>query len=186
MSIKLIIIGLVVALASFFLIYQKSNEEIRLVQPPTQEEMNIIHAPAVLEIPKLKVKADIEHVGLNEAKAMDVPKAYQNVAWYKLGYKPGETGNVVIAGHFDTPTGSPAVFSELQKLEKDDIIIIWDKESKSVMYKVVSQDIYNVAGFPIDKVFGKVDSHNLHLITCDGDLVGGSYASRLVITAKEI
>lgn len=41
---------------------------------------------------------------------MDIPKRDENVAWYQIGYYPGSKGNAVIAGHYDTATGSPAVF----------------------------------------------------------------------------
>ncbi len=52
---------------------------------------------------------------------MGVPDNGHDVAWFKLGARPGEEGNAVIAGHVDDQKG-PAIFYHLDKLTKGDEI----------------------------------------------------------------
>ena len=61
--------------------------------------------PVRLEIPAIQVDAFIELVGLTPQDAMDVPKGWMNAGWYHKGFRPGEAGNAVIAGHLDSSTG---------------------------------------------------------------------------------
>ena len=79
---------------------------------PQEDEADL---PQTLHIPKINVAAAIEQVGLDTQGRMDVPEDADNVAWYKLGYKPGQKGNAVLAGHYDKETGEPAVFWDISK-----------------------------------------------------------------------
>src|SRR5438309_658887 len=69
--------------------------------------------PVRLVIPAIQVDASVEQVGRTPDGAMDVPKESNDVGWYKLGFRPGEQGNAVMAGHLDTATDR-AVFWDLQ------------------------------------------------------------------------
>lgn len=146
-----------------------------------------IASPQRLVIDKLGINADVEEVALTTTGAMDVPKAWENVGWYKLGAKPGETGNAVIAGHLDSPT-APAVFYKLNQLELGDIITVQDTTGQKRNFKVVDKQTYPDAGFPLELVFGRTDKKRLNLITCQGSFNQSTklYSHRLVVFTEPI
>lgn len=185
---KTLLIVLILAVVSYGT-YFFLNPVPPLIQSVVQNKVvqrdESLHNPKILEIPKLKVKAPIEHVGELPNGEMDVPKNYGNTAWYKDGYRPGEMGNAVIAGHFDTPQGAPDVFAQLGLLEKGDIIIVWEGD-KSVMFTVDRVETYPASGFPVQLVFGKTNRESLNLITCTGMLSNGEYQDRLVVYTTKI
>lgn len=142
--------------------------------------------PVELSIPKLGVKANVEYVGLNNKGAMDIPKNEDNVAWYNLGAKPGETGNAVIAGHYDKKTGAPAVFFEVNKLKSGDELLIEDKAGKEYKFAVTKIDSVKLEEFPLQEVFGASSKSRLNLITCEGiyDKASKLYSHRLVVYSE--
>lgn len=144
--------------------------------------------PVKLLIPELAIEARIESVGMDSKGRMDVPKDADNVAWYNLGYKPGEKGNAVIAGHFDKATGAPAVFYQLEKLQKGDRIMTVDEKGQTVTFVVVRTTTYPDNTFPVQEVFGEAQKPMLNLITCDGEWnnTTKSYSHRTVVYAEMI
>src|SRR5689334_11865216 len=46
-----------------------------------------IAKPKTFAIPALNVSAAVEEVGMDKEGRMDIPKTWQDVAWYNLGYK---------------------------------------------------------------------------------------------------
>jgi sortase A len=146
-----------------------------------------IHAPKILTIPKLAITAPIEFVGLDADGNMATPQNTNNVGWYKLGVAPGEKGNAVIAGHFDSETG-PAVFYQLSQLAIGDEILLEDKKGTKHTFRVIRKEIYNSDQVPLAAIFGDADSAYLNLITCDGvfDKQTKNYSKRLVVYTKLI
>lgn len=134
----------------------------------TRKEEAVFGTPVRLVIPSIQVDASVELVGLDTGGNMDIPKHNENVAWYKLGYRPGETGNAVFAGHLDTKTGAPAVFWHLAQLKNGDSIIVYDENGRSLIYSVTQVANYLYDDFPTAKVFGSSDKQRLNLITCGG------------------
>lgn len=148
------------------------------------ETRSLPATPRVLRIPKLDVEADVEVVGLDAEKRMDVPKKDMNVAWYRLGPQPGDPGSAVLAGHFDARTGGPAVFYELGRVQKGDEVVVVDERGIERTFRVVDTAKYKDADFPIEKVFsGSKDKARLNLITCSGvfDQQAQNYSDRLVV-----
>lgn len=141
--------------------------------------------PVQLRIPAIGVDSFIEHVGLTEDLAMDVPSTWENVAWYKLGYRPGERGNAVIAGHLDTVTGAPAVFWDLETLESGDEIFIRGLDGIERRFIVDSHTRYPYDEAPVQEIFGPASESRLALITCKGawDRVNRNYSHRVVVYA---
>jgi LPXTG-site transpeptidase (sortase) family protein len=159
---------------------------VQQVEPTITPTPLIFAKPVNLQIPKLGITTTVEHVGLDEKKNMDVPKDDMNVGWYQYGPKPGESGNSVLAGHFDTKTGGAAVFYRLDELIVGDEIMITDEAGESYTFVVVGKNSYPVEAFPIEKVFGKSDKRYLNLITCEGvfDSAKRLYSDRLVIRTE--
>ncbi len=143
---------------------------------------NQVELPKTLTIDSLKVKANVEQVGLDKKGAMGTPKDEQQVGWYKFGPRPGDVGNAVIDGHTDTKTG-PAVFYQLHELKKGDTVKIKDESGRNLVFRVKKLVEYGHLDAPLEKIFGASDQRNLNLITCIGtyDENEGTYDNRLVV-----
>ncbi len=142
--------------------------------------------PTRLRIPAIGVDAAIEYVGLTPDGAMDVPKDYDNTAWYAPGTRPGDVGNAAIAGHVDSQTG-PAVFWELPTLKSGDAIVVVGDDGTERRFVVTGRESYQRADAPLERIFGPTTARQLNLITCDPsstfDRSKGGYASNVVIYA---
>lgn len=143
--------------------------------------------PVRLKIPSINVDSAVEHVALTSQGAMDVPKNPAAVAWYNLGPRPGERGSSVIAGHYDTKKGAPAVFSELHALQKGDKIYIESGDGVITTFVVREIKKYNWNASATD-VFGSNDEDaHLNLVTCEGawNKSAKNYSNRLVVFADK-
>ena len=145
--------------------------------------------PVTIIIPKLGIQTAVEAVGLTDTNNMDVPKNAADVAWYMHGPKPSEEGNAVIAGHYDTPTGRPAIFYHLRILEIGDEIEIISQNGVHSTFAVVEKSTIPYDVFTSDYIFKTRPGKNLNLITCGGlwDSKKKVYSDRIVIytTLKE-
>lgn len=143
--------------------------------------------PAKLVIPSLGINSDIQYVGLTSDGNMDTPKSAVDVAWYKLGPKPGDIGNAVIAGHINTRYSAHGVFEHLDDLSVGDTVNIVTKGGATLAFRVTGKEDlpYDASGAT---VFGKTSGRHLNLITCAGtwqkDL--HVYDKRLVIYTELI
>src|SRR5581483_12473810 len=168
-----IIIGLLVT--GLFLFTPKNESSPSLVaQTPLSpssipsQPVRQVGIPKKLVIEKLSIDADIESVGLDSEKRMDVPKKSENVGWYMLGFKPGEKGSAVIDGHFDKATGAPAVFYNLSQLAPHDLVKIVDAQNRTYTFQVTRSEMYDFDKLPLKEIFDSRDRGRLNLITCDG------------------
>ncbi len=145
-----------------------------------------VGTPKVISIPKIGVQSSIEDVGMDSQGRMDIPKNNNDVAWYDLGYKPGQKGSAVIDGHYDTATGAGAVFYHLSQLSKGDKIIVIDSNKKSYTFIVTDIINYPFDQLPLKPIFTKNDKSRLNLITCEGtwDRKTHNYLSRTVIYSE--
>jgi sortase (surface protein transpeptidase) len=145
----------------------------------------VIGPPVRVRIPSIGVDAPVELVGLTSDRAMDVPKTWANVGWYRDGYRPGEPGNAVLAGHLDTNSGGPAVFWSLDKLQPGDEVIVDYANGDGYTFAVEGQETYeyDAQGPIIDRIFGESLTADLNLVTCDGawDHGQATYSHRLVV-----
>jgi sortase A len=164
------------------------------IQPKAEQAKKVLSAqtvaepavPQTISIPSIDVEAHLESVGMDKEKRMDTPKDADNGAWYNLGYKPGQVGSAVIAGHLDKENGDPAVFWRVKELSKGDKIIITDVENQTHTFAVVNIEKYPYNDFPLQKVFGSSSKPMLNLITCQGDWdkEAKNYSHRMVIFAE--
>lgn len=140
-----------------------------------------------IDTDRVKVDAAVEYVGKTPEGAMDVPKKWEDVAWYQLGPPPGEDGNSVIAGHLDSETG-PAVFWNLKELKVGDEISIVTTQGKTTRFRVRKMQTYFDENAPLYDIFGPSDSSHLNLITCEGtfDPAAKKYNQKLVVFADKI
>ena len=147
-------------------------------EPEATEEVGI---PKKISIPSIDVNAEIISLGQDSYNRMDIPGDRSKVGWYSPGYRVGGLGTAVLAGHLDNPDGSQAVFSKLAELPRNGEIHIWDDKGTKYTFIVEDKQIYNADNLPLNDIFNTYGEERLNIITCDGDLVNGSYTKRLVI-----
>lgn len=155
--------------------------------PPTATPTPIpIANPVKVDIPSLQVTANIVNVGVTDDNVMEIPTDYSTVGWYYPGGKPGEEGSAILNGHFDNPTGQPAVFYNLRDLERGSDIIVTAEDGKE--YTFIVEDVYShpLDEFPTDLLYGDDEGTTLKLLTCDGvwSPYQQNYSNRLVVIAK--
>jgi LPXTG-site transpeptidase (sortase) family protein len=143
--------------------------------------------PLGINIPKINVNAEIMEVGIvKNTKEMEVPQDADIVGWYKYGPTPGQPGASVLNAHYDTPTGAPAIFYNLTKLQVGDEFYITNDQNKQLKYIV--KEIINAPlnNFPIDKIYGERDYSQVTLITCAGVWNASTrlYSNRLAVIAQ--
>lgn len=131
-------------------------------------------------------KINVEEVGLDSSHQLETPRSWQNAGWYTKSVKPGEKGNVVIDGHYDTNTGLPAAFWALKYIKVNDKVILKDKLNRSFEYEVIDTHYVDIKDPKRLQVFEKSNNPTLTLITCGGvwDYKDNTYNKRLVIKAK--
>lgn len=158
------------------------------LQAPTESptaRLDAAGGPARLEIPAIGVDAYIEHVGLTADQAMDVPSEWGHVGWFDEGFRPGEPGNAVMAGHLDSAAGGPAVFWDLDKVAVGDQVIVTYENGDRYTFVVEDWRLYDhdAQGSIIDSIFGRSQTADLNLVTCDGawDHGAATYTKRFVL-----
>lgn len=143
--------------------------------------------PIRIEIPALDINAAVELIGLTTENEMAAPAAWDTVGWYQYGYRPGELGNAVFAGHLDTDTGAPGIFWQLDELKPGDSILIETNQGK-LLFQIETLVSYPYDQAPVEEIFGATDIPSLSLITCSGTWNRDIkiYDHRLVVYARLI
>jgi hypothetical protein len=140
-------------------------------------------APARLLVPAIKVDAEVEPVGMDAQGRMGTPSRAERIAWYRLGSKPGEVGDAVLAGHLDWTNG-PAVFWYLGRMRKGDEITVVRADGSQARFVTDATSTVPYDS-PTDAMFTRDGPPSLTLITCAGawDRQRGTYLQRLVVHA---
>jgi LPXTG-site transpeptidase (sortase) family protein len=144
--------------------------------------------PIRLEIPKIKVDAALDYVGITSNGELGVPAGPANAAWYDQGPRPGDTGSAVIDGHFGYKDNIPAVFDNLHDLQIGDKIYVKDVKGLTTTFVVRQLRTYG-SDEPAPDVFHSSDGKaHLNLITCQGDWnqTQKSYSTRLVVFTDKV
>lgn len=155
---------------------------------PSKQEQASVGLPMRLKIPGINVDAAVEYVGLTSDGTMNIPKNPDDVAWFKLGPRPGEKGSAVIAGHYGWGDGKASVFDNLYKLRKGDKLYVEDDKGAIIPFVVRESRRYN-PGADASNVFDSNDGKShLNLITCEGvwDKISQSYSERLVVFTDKV
>ena len=142
--------------------------------------------PVTLIIPRIKVNAAVESVGLDPTGAMATPTTAFRVAWFDGGPVPGRPGNAVIDGHLDSRIYGEAVFWNLDKLAPGDKVEVAMPNRKTLTFVVQRVAVYPYDNAPLDEIFGPTSAANLNLITCSGvfDRASHNYNLRRVVYTR--
>lgn len=150
--------------------------------------------PRYISIPSLNIQnARVQSVGVTKDNMLDTPKNISDTAWYNKSATPGQGyGSVIVDGHNGGITRN-GVFVNLDKLRKNDEIIIERGDGKKFKYSVMENKTEtlketNASGMqrlmtPYDK-----NKEGLGLITCAGNWVPRDkvFDKRILIRAVAI
>lgn len=148
----------------------------------------IVGIPVRLSIPKINVDAAVIPLGVTKSGAMDAPSGPKDVGWFRLGTRPGDVGSAVIDGHYGYwKDGEGSVFDDLNKLRKNDELLVTDNKGIVITFmvkKILNYDQNEGTANIFSSADGKA---HLNLITCEGnwDNVNKTYSNRLVIFADK-
>jgi LPXTG-site transpeptidase (sortase) family protein len=175
----------------FVFLNQTQNDLVSLVAPVSaaaKTEKTGTGLPINLSIPKIKVNASFEYVGLTPQGAVGIPKNFSKVAWFNLSSLPGTSGSAVIVGHYGIKNGKHSVFDNLYKLRKGDKLVVKNDKGEATTFVVRAIKSYTPKAL-VPEIFNLNDGKiHLNLITCEGvwSQAAKSYSKRLVIfTDKE-
>ena len=144
--------------------------------------------PTRLAVPRLKINAPVEEVGLAKDGTVQTPTLDEPnlTGWYKYGPTPGQKGPAVILGHVDTAKTGPAVFYKLRQLKAGDKVTVTRKDGSSADFSVQKLKDVSKQQFPSKQVYGDISYAGLRLITCGGafDKSKGSYEDNTIVFAK--
>jgi sortase (surface protein transpeptidase) len=166
----------------------------RQEQPPAQQQSGVPDRitglvlpesePMGVSIPRLGVTSNLVNLTLNDSGGMEVPVDPAAAGWYALGPSPGALGPAVIAGHV-TWDEAPAVFFELETLQRGDVVNVTREDGETAIFSVQSVRTFAKNRFPTRRVFGAIDHAGLRLITCGGtyDHAAHRYLDNVVVFA---
>lgn len=199
---KLILfIPIIAVIASFWFIRFKTsaNAPIMVITDTTQVVNDAFKSlvkqqyitPKMVVITSIGVEANVEPVGVEAGGAMEVPHNFSNIGWLKTSSKLGQNGNLVLSGHYDNPTGAPAVFYNLANVSQGDIISVLSQTQSGALNqkdyavtKVYMADPTNTDH--VREAFRTSNHPIITLITCNGiwDPVKGEYSHRVVVKGE--
>ncbi len=148
-----------------------------------EDKKEKIGLPKKFSMPAFGINTRVQEVGFSSSGEMKTPSDAQSVGWFKLGVKPGEKGNAVVAGHLDSVLGEQGVFWDLSKMKAGDYVYVTDEYGKRMRFRVMKSEVYDTENAPMEEIFGPSDKARLNLITCNGTWDSGkrSYNKRLVV-----
>ena len=144
--------------------------------------------PSALYFTNSEQELSIESITLEEGGVLGVPANFENAGWYERSAKPGEIGNVVLAGHYDNSSGNPAAFWELKNLKVNDKVSILDEVGNEFNYLVTESFFVEINDPSRTDYLKHTDEAVLTLVTCGGvwNPVTQDYNMRLIVRAKQL
>lgn len=140
--------------------------------------------PARISIPSIGVDANIENTPITDG-VMGVPQDVWAVGWYNQLSRPGDGGNVVMAGHVDWWGIGPVVFASLSSITEGAMVYVTSPDGSGASYVVSS--IRSVPwDYPAQEIVDRTGTQSITLITCAGTFNGTQYDLRLIVRADRI
>lgn len=137
-----------------------------------------------VQLPRFGVNAPIVKVGVNTSSEMVVPHNARDVAWLDQGPYPGDTQNVVLAGHikYSRVLGS---FGRLQQVAPGDVVIV-EMDGKRWEYQVRWTCLFDRNTTLAARIMGYTEVPSVTLISCGGvfDSSAGTHNKRVAVRAE--
>ncbi len=143
------------------------------VQPPV--ETNLVIPKLAIDVPMIEAPF--------VAQEWDISRLTTQVAHLAGTAYPGESGNVVLAGHITIPGAGWGPFQKLDTLQVGDMLFI-EQGDITYTYRVAEKKL--VEPTEVQVAYPTPDSR-LTLITCAGwSEITQNYAQRIVVVAEEV
>ncbi len=140
-----------------------------------------------MRVERLGVDAPLVTLGVDRQGVMEAPADPGSVGWYDFTARPGlESGNAVFAGHRDSRQSGPAVFWDLHRLQRGDIVEVELVDGSRLRYAVTAAHTYPVEDMDMREILAPTERATLTLITCAGRFEGGAYSDRHVVRATRV
>ncbi len=143
--------------------------------------------PVRLAIPAIHLRARVIPLGQAPDGAPAVPSLSTPMltSWYDRGPTPGAAGTAIIFGHVDAAAVGPAVFYNLGRLRRGDLVYVTLADRHTGVFRVYAAELYAKLAFP-PAIYRATWWPTLRLITCGGrfDPATGHYAANTVVFAE--
>ncbi len=160
--------------------------------PPSPTPLPSEAPPARLIIDKIGVDAPIITLSVDENRIPEVPAEGQTVAWYNFSSKPQHGSNVVFSGHV-TWDRVPAVFWELDTVERGDLIRVKLEDETEFQYRVTRVRAVEWDDPEGVELIWPTPDEMITIVTCGGtwipdasNPIGGNYTHRTVVRAEPV
>ena len=144
-----------------------------------------------LLLPSARIKASLVRVGLTWNRALGAPDNPHVIGWWEDGPEPGETGNVLLAGHRDfTDTQGNigiGVCWLLDHTALGDFLIIRDNEAREHYVYTVTEVVSVLWNDPAGVTYLRASDEAIAtLITCEGLFNDdtNNYSNRRIVVAE--
>jgi sortase (surface protein transpeptidase) len=141
--------------------------------------------PTAVSIPRLRVDAPVQVVGVGSEGALHVPHSPMDVGWYQGGSVPGEPGVALLTSHVDTRTEGRGVFAGLVTLDPGDTVTTVAADGTTRRWTVTARTQNLKSDLPAG-LFARSGPPVLALVTCGGPFDRGtrSYRDNVVVWAE--
>ena len=145
--------------------------------------------PVSLAIPAIHLRARVIALGQAPDGTPAVPALSTPMltSWYDRGPTPGAAGTAIIFGHVDAAAVGPAVFYDLGRLRRGDLVYVTLADRHTGVFRVYAAGLYAKSAFP-PAIYGPTWWPTLRLITCGGpfDQATGHYLANTVVFAEYV
>ncbi len=145
--------------------------------------------PADVSVPRLRLSAPVDRVGVAEDGQVEVPEDPGRVGWYRFSPAPGApAGSSVLVGHVDATGRGLGVLAALADVREGDRVVVGRRDGTAVSYRVTARRTVAKDALAGSGVFRRDGAPVLTLVTCAGPYVRdqGGYQNNLVVTAVEV
>ncbi len=191
---RMIILGILLGLA--FLVYDRLSQPSAEPTPQPTAQVAVLPTltPTLLlptATPRLKANLYVPTVGVNasivdvylDGVSWDVSELGTNVGHLEGTSWFGMKGNIALAGHVEMPDGRAGVFSQLERIQTGDLIILTygvqeQRYTVTEVRRVQPDDL---------TVLYPTSEDRITLITCDEyNFIQNIYAERVVVMAERV
>jgi sortase (surface protein transpeptidase) len=143
--------------------------------------------PTSVSIPRLRVDAPVQAVGVGSEGALIVPHSPMDVGWYQGGSVPGEPGVALLTSHVDTREAGRGVFAGLVDLQAGDTVTTTAADGSTQRWTVTARTQHHKSELPTE-LFARAGAPVLALVTCGGpfDREARSYRDNVVVWADPL
>ncbi|GHG27243.1 class F sortase [Streptomyces filamentosus] len=157
--------------------------------PAVRDRAAAIPAPVSVRIPRLRLAAPVEAVGVAPDGQVAVPDDPARAGWYRFSPSPGAVaGSSVVVGHVDATGRGLGVLAALSEVREGDEVVVDRRDRSTTTYRITSRRTVAKDALAGSGAFRREGPPVLTLITCAGPYLpeAGGYQNNLVVTAAAV